>query len=103
MTEIPKLAAKEREILDLLVASKQELYGLQIVDRSGGRISRGSVYVLLGRMKERGLVASRVEQDAKVPGMPRQLYRATGLGLRVLRLYNRFAAEAGRLVGPALA
>ena len=100
--DFPKLAAKEREILALLVAAKQELYGLQIVDRSDGRISRGSVYVLLGRMKDRGLVESRVERDAKVAGMPRQLYRATGVGERVLKLYNRFAAEAGRVLRPAV-
>jgi DNA-binding PadR family transcriptional regulator len=99
---IPKLPEKERDILELLVAAKKPLYGLEIVTRSDGLITRGSVYVLLGRMKERGLVESHIEPDAKVPGMPRQLYRVTGFGKRVLSLHQRFEAMAKSVLRPTM-
>jgi DNA-binding PadR family transcriptional regulator len=102
MSDLPKLPAKEREILELLLDAKEDLYGLQIVERSHGRVSRGSVYVLLGRMKDRGLVDARVESTSRVPGMPRQLYRATGLGERLVKLHRRFEAEARRVLRPAM-
>jgi DNA-binding PadR family transcriptional regulator len=88
----PRLSPKEREVVALLASEHTELYGLQIVDRSAGRISRGSVYVILGRLKERGMVESRVEPDAKIPGLPRQLYRVTTLGKRTLKLYEQLEA-----------
>ena len=45
-----RLTPKEREILRLLVGYDAEMYGLEMVARSQGRISRGSVYVLLDRL-----------------------------------------------------
>ena len=43
-------------ILELL-ASEGPMYGLQIVEQSGGALKRGTVYVTLGRMEAKGLVA----------------------------------------------
>jgi len=60
-------------------------YGLELVEASGERLKRGTVYVTLGRMEAKGLVSSR--QEEKRPGsigLPRRMYRATPLGLRVL-------------------
>jgi hypothetical protein len=48
----PRLSAKESLILDLL-AHRGELYGLQLVAASRGRLKRGTVYVTLGRMEPR--------------------------------------------------
>lgn len=89
----PTLPGKERAILELLV-SAGPMYGLQIVDRSGGALKRGTVYVTLGRMEHKGLVQS--EQEAPVPGaigLPRRIYRATGLGERVLRAWTTLVHE----------
>lgn len=59
-----------------------------------GRISRGSVYVLLSRMKERELVDSRVERESTVAGMPRQLYVQSGTSrFVVVRYYSVYLHE----------
>ncbi|HXH24144.1 MAG TPA: PadR family transcriptional regulator, partial [Vicinamibacterales bacterium] len=76
------LPPKERRILELLV-SAGPMYGLQLVEQSGGALKRGTVYVTLGRMEAKGLVVS--EQEPLPPGaigLPRRVYRATGLGER---------------------
>ena len=47
-------------------------------------LKRGSVYVILARMEEKGFVESRQEaRPAKAGGVPRRIYRATGYGLKV--------------------
>jgi len=89
----PRLSAKESLILDLL-AHRGELYGLQLVAASKGKLKRGTVYVTLGRMEEKGYVESRLEP---LPpggiGLPRRLYRPTAFGLRVLDAWS-IAARA---------
>jgi DNA-binding PadR family transcriptional regulator len=84
MEALPRLSATEREILELLAADG-ELFGLELIERSEGRLKRGTVYVTLGRMHEKGYLESR--QEPRVPGaigLPRRLYRPSGLGRRVL-------------------
>jgi PadR family transcriptional regulator, regulatory protein PadR len=85
------LSAKETLILELLVRDG-ELYGLQMVAASKSRLKRGTVYVTLGRMEEKGYVASR-QEDAppEAGGLPRRLYRATPLGRRVLSAWTTAA------------
>jgi PadR family transcriptional regulator len=84
MESLPRLSARERLILDLLVA-EGELFGLQMVQLSRGRLKRGTVYVTLGRMQEKGYLESRQEPlSAGAIGLPRRLYRPTGYALRVL-------------------
>ena len=53
-------SAKESLILELLVDGG-ELYGLQLVAASRRRLKRGTVYVTLGRMEEKGYISSRLE------------------------------------------
>ena len=82
------LSTKESLILELLVR-KQELYGLQLVAASRGRLKRGTVYVTLGRMEEKGYIESRLEEPpAEAGGMPRRLYQPTALGRRVLKAWT---------------
>jgi PadR family transcriptional regulator, regulatory protein PadR len=89
---LPRLSGAEHRILELL-ASDGELYGLQLVERSQGRLKRGTVYVTLQRMEEKGLVESRVEsRDPPLPGLPRRLYRPTRSGLSLLRAIELAAA-----------
>jgi DNA-binding PadR family transcriptional regulator len=65
------------------------MYGLELVRESDGRLKRGSVYVTLNRMEEKGYVAFREEAAAPIEGgMPRPLYRATGQGARVFRAWQ---------------
>ena len=92
MSALPKFSTAERLIVELLV-SNDELFGLQMVELSGGRLKRGTVYVTLGRMVEKGYLDSRQEPlPAGAIGLPRRLYRPTGLAMRVLAAWQ--AAEA---------
>jgi len=87
---IPRLSTTERMILDLL--RENELFGLQLVDRSDGALKRGTVYVTLGRMQDKGYVQSRTEPlPAGAIGLPRRWYRPTEYGLRVLDAWTMAA------------
>lgn len=90
MNDIPRLSAKETAILELLVV-RGEAYGLEMVKASQGRLKRGTIYVTLNRMEEKGYVESRKEpvQDGQ-QGPPRRLYKATGHGARVLDAWQMF-------------
>ena len=85
--QVPRLSATEALILDLL-RSGGEMYGLELVKVSDGALKRGTVYVTLGRMQEKGYVESRPERPEGASGLPRRLYRPTGLGLRVLDAWD---------------
>jgi len=88
MKSVPSLSTKERLILELLTA-QDRMYGLQLVAASRGRIKRGTVYVTLGRMEQKGYVRSRVETQAQAEGrLPRRLYEPTPHGLRVLQAWT---------------
>ncbi len=99
MTDVlPKFSTAERLIVELL-AHHGELFGLQMVEQSGGRLKRGTVYVTLGRMQEKGYLESRQEAMPEgAIGLPRRLYRPTGLAMRVLAAWqaaeSSFAANA---------
>lgn len=54
-------------MLDLL-CDQPGLYGLQLVEASSGALKRGTVYVTLGRMEDKGYVLSRVDEDAPEHG-----------------------------------
>ena len=93
---IPRLSSTEHVILELL--SEGESFGLQLVERSGGRIKRGTVYVTLARMQEKGYIASRTEPlAAGAIGLPRRLYKPTAFGSRVM---NAWAIAARVLNDP---
>ena len=90
----PTLSATERVVLELLVARQDRMYGLELVADSGGRLKRGTVYVLLGRMQQMGYVEAEPEKFVDDSGLvPRRMYRATALGFRVLRACT-IAAES---------
>ena len=89
---LPKFSTAERVIVELL-AHQGELFGLQMVEHSGGRLKRGTVYVTLGRMQEKGYLESRQEAMPEgAIGLPRRLYRPTGLAVRALAAWQ--AAES---------
>jgi DNA-binding PadR family transcriptional regulator len=66
-----------------LLADLGPTYGLDLVASSRGRLKRGSVYVTLGRMEQKGFVTSRIEERPG-EGPPRRLYDLTALGHRAL-------------------
>jgi PadR family transcriptional regulator, regulatory protein PadR len=93
------LSPKEHLILELLVQD-EEMYGLQLVAGSRRRLKRGTVYVTLGRMEEKGYIVSRLEDaPADTGGMPRRIYKPTALGRRILAAWS----DAGQDLMPEFA
>ena len=83
---VPTLSGKEHVILELLGRSRQ-MYGLELVTESGGALKRGTVYVTLGRMEEKGYVTSHAgEASPTQGGLPRRLYRSTPYGRELLAM-----------------
>ena len=82
--DIPRLSAKEMLILEMLI-NQGELYGLEMVKLSDGQLRRGTVYVTLARMAEKGYVESRQAKASGEPGLPRRLFQATPLGQQIYR------------------
>ena len=81
---LPTLSGKEALILELLVRER-ELYGLQLVAASKGKLKRGTVYVTLGRMEQKRYITSRLEDaPSGAGGLPRRVYDATALGRRAI-------------------
>lgn len=79
---LPSMSRTESLVMDLLRG--RERYGLELVDSSAGALKRGSVYVILARMEEKGFVQSRQEERTPAAsGLPRRLYRATPYGRKV--------------------
>lgn len=82
------LTTKEAYILSFLTAHRKG-YGLEMVKQSKGLLKRGSVYVILNRMQQKGYVNSNKEPaspDEKGP--PRRHYIATAKGAQMLDAWN---------------
>lgn len=79
--------AKSEQLILILLAELGPSYGLQLVTASRGRVKRGGVYVTLGRMEDKNLVASAEGESG------RRLYRPTGLGERALLAARVFAGQ----------
>jgi PadR family transcriptional regulator, regulatory protein PadR len=96
---LPTLSNKEGIILHQLVSGGPK-YGLQLVDDSRGGLKRGTVYVTLGRMEQKGLIESRHEAASRTDAVPRRMYHATAHGRRVLDAWTAvakaFAMEPAR-------
>jgi DNA-binding PadR family transcriptional regulator len=79
---LPSMSPTESLVMHLLRGGDR--YGLELVEASDGTLKRGSVYVILARMEEKGFVDSWQEQRPEgASGVPRRVYRATQYGLKV--------------------
>jgi DNA-binding PadR family transcriptional regulator len=93
---MPKLVADKEALVLGLLLQRPGSYGLQLVDASEGALKRGTVYVTLSRMEEKGLVSSKLEDAAPgALGPPRRTYVATSDGVRALRVWEHAAAVLG--------
>jgi PadR family transcriptional regulator, regulatory protein PadR len=99
--DFPSLSRKEALILEMLLINGRELYGLEMVAASNGAIKRGTIYVTLQRMQEKGLIDSRQEpRPAPEIGIPRRLYRISGHGERVFAAYQAALLAMQRVLSP---
>lgn len=88
-SDLPRLSATETAILEILINHSRELYGLEMVAMSEGHIKRGTIYVILNRMEDKGYITSRQqESNHKERGIPKRLYKPTGLGERALAAWR---------------
>lgn len=86
---LPRVSAKELLVLELLVRA-HGMYGLELVAASRGELKRGTVYVTLGRMEEKGYIISRQEDAPPAAGgLPRRVYEPTPLGRQVCKAWGR--------------
>jgi PadR family transcriptional regulator PadR len=93
-SEIPSLSGKEYLIMNLLIAARSEMYGLQLVEKSDGALKRGTIYVTLQRLEEKGYIKSRKEREQPGVASPRRLYYPTGLGQKVFRALSAAGGSA---------
>lgn len=86
---LSSLSRKEALILALLINGGSNLFGLEMVESSNGELKRGTIYVTLQRMQEKGLIDSKPEpRPAPEIGIPRRLYWPTGMGHRSFAAYQ---------------
>ncbi|HUF03594.1 MAG TPA: helix-turn-helix transcriptional regulator [Aridibacter sp.] len=81
--EFPALSGIEFLVMEML-EQHGEMFGLEMVDQSGGALKKGTVYVTLGRMADKGLVDSRTETGDGSASQKR-LYSPTDYGRRVFK------------------
>ncbi len=88
MAHDSKLTAKEAFVLSFLTTHHKG-YGLEMVRYSEGLLQRGSVYVTLNRMQQKGYVKSEKETappDEKGPA--RRHYIATAKGAQAFNAWQ---------------
>src|SRR4051812_12087330 len=86
------LSATEYLIMAMLIGNgAKEMYGMQMIEKSAGKLKKGTIYVLLGRLEDKGYVKGRTEA-IQGSAIPRRLYRPTGHGMKVFEAH-RPAAE----------
>jgi DNA-binding PadR family transcriptional regulator len=81
-------------VLSLLKQSPAGLYGLELVRLSGGKLKRGTVYLTLGRLEERGLVNSKILGPANHPGLPRPTYSIAEAGEKMLEMWKQVSKQS---------
>jgi DNA-binding PadR family transcriptional regulator len=92
-SEWPVISAKEFLVLKLLEDGRKA-YGLGLVRKSKGELKRGTIYVTLGRMKQKGYIRSELEPVG--PGKsspPRRMHSITPIGAKVLHIWQTAAQQ----------
>lgn len=101
MSDDPVATMKESAVLRLLIRGR-EMFGLEMVTESetlpsAQRLKRGTVYVTLSRMEDKGFLTSKKAQALPGErGLPKRRYRITALGERALAAWE---LSLGQLVG----
>jgi DNA-binding PadR family transcriptional regulator len=71
------------------------MYGLEMV-HACPKLGRGTVYVLLNRMEDKGYIKSRHVKEPHQSGLPRRIYWVTGIGQRAFNAWRQARAAFGR-------
>lgn len=84
------MSPKQLTALRLLLAKPDGLYPSEMVHLSGGRLRRGTTYVLLQRMEADGLLSATSEEPTASFDKPRTRYAVTDKGREE---YQEFLSE----------
>jgi DNA-binding PadR family transcriptional regulator len=91
------MAPKELLALRLLIDNSKGLYGSQFVHLSEGNLNRGTVYVMLERMIDKGFVREVEEPPTASLQLARTRHLITAQGRSA---YTAFLAEQGLQMVP---
>jgi DNA-binding PadR family transcriptional regulator len=92
------LTKNEAVVLGLLT-DEREMYGLDVVKKSEGKLKLGTICFVLSGLEEKGFTTSRKKIDPSAV-VPRRLYKITGVGLRVHQAWTAaMDAHNSRLYG----
>ena len=80
----PFAAQTELLIMRRLRSEPGGMYGLELVKVPNGPLKRGTMYVTLGRMEEKGYIRPRAKPEANHSGIPQPTYKLPPVGQRVL-------------------
>lgn len=87
----------EMTVMRILQGRPRGAYGLEIVVASENAVKRGSVYVLLGRLSEKGFVRIVGTKSPAYEGPPRPQYALTLEGSRVMAAAEEIGMSFVRL------
>lgn len=89
------MSKKERLIMELLYKNRATpMFGSDLIAKSNGELSRGTIYVWLSNLEDAGLVEG-VSMEPETPGMlPRRRYHLTTKGMNIM--YGTVEDEAER-------
>lgn len=86
MPNVPTVSNKEAVILGAMIAARKDTYGLDIVKRTKGAVTRNTVYVYLQRMTKKGFVTPVAGTAGEL-----RMYRVTGLGKQAHKSHKALA------------
>jgi DNA-binding PadR family transcriptional regulator len=89
------MAPKELLVLRLLQDNPSGLYGSELVHLSDGKVGRGTVYTLLDRLVQKGMVREQDEEPSPELQLKRTRHFITGAGQRAC---EEFARQHGLII-----
>lgn len=101
MNDPIKISKTEFFILKLMMNEGSDIYGLELLKKSGGKLKRGTIYTTLSRMEDKGLITSKKE-DTIQEGLTakRRMYRISGAGVSAA---NEFQSSMMDFIGGVFA
>jgi DNA-binding PadR family transcriptional regulator len=88
------ISPTEAMIIGLLARAGRGAYGSELMHMSDGKLKRGSVYSLLGRLEKAGYVKTIEDPPTEAYALPRTLYKITAHGAAAHREFAEFVGLA---------
>jgi len=86
-----KKVTKKDLVLELLLKSDHEMYPLEMVAASNGRLKKGTIYNTLTSLELDGYIEARDgNAPPKMGGLPQRFYKISEYGRRVINVHREF-------------